>query len=180
MGCTREDLTAAAMADLPARDWTVLHHIAWPGRRRAVIDHVVVGPPGVLVVSTESWSGDVVLDDGALRHQGRNQIAALRRAVAASAAVASVWPGTVPAPVHAMVCLTGPDRPSAWLGSVTVCAAEALVPAMTALPVACTDEQVRLVVSDLRWLLKGASGSAPSAAIPLRGVRERLSARPSR
>lgn len=177
MGRTREDLTDTTMTALPDGEWTVLHHVAWPGRRRASIGHVVVGPPGVLVVSTESWSGEVALDRGVLRHKGRNRIDALRRAVAAASAVASVWPDVPPAPVHALLCLTGPRRPSAWFDCVTVCSTEALVPAMTALPVALTDEQVRIVVSDLRWLLKGARESAHFPVLANRSGRERLSAR---
>ena len=177
MGCTREDLTTTAMTGLPAGEWTVLHNVAWPGRRRATIGHVVVGPPGVLVVTTESWSGRVALDHGVLRHKGRNRIDALSRAVAAAAAVASVWPDEPPAPVHALLCLTGANRPSAWFGCVTACSTEALVPAMTALHVALTDEQVRLVVSDLRWLLKGAGQSDHFPVMATRAGRERLPAR---
>jgi hypothetical protein len=176
MGSTREAEAAVAMTTLPASDWTVLHNVAWPGRRRATIGHVVVGPPGVLVVSTESWSGEVVLDHGELLHQGRSRIDALRRAVGAAAAVASVWPEMPPAPVHAMVCLTGENRPSAWLGCVTVCSTEALVPAMTALPVALSDEERRVVVGDLRWLLRGAAESRHHFPIATRASRERLSA----
>ncbi len=177
MGSTRTELTDAAVTALPAGAWTVLHNVAWPGRRRMTIGHVVVGPPGVLVVSTENWSGEVVLDHGELLHQGRSQIDALRRAVEAAAAVASVWPEMPPAPVHAMVCLTGANRPSAWMGCVTVCSTESLVPAMTALPVALTDEEVRIVVGDLRWLLRGAGEAAHLPMVPIRAVRERLSAR---
>ena len=99
--------TDAALATLPA-EWTVLHDVAWPSRRRAVIDHVVVGPSGVFVLTTQSWSGQVVVEDGLLHHQGRNQINALRSVVAAAAAVASLWPHTPPAPVHALLCVTGP------------------------------------------------------------------------
>ena len=159
---TRERPTVTAMPALPADGWTVLYDVAWPGRRRMSIDHVVVGPPGVLVVTTESWSGRVVLEGGELRHDGRNRIDALRHAVAAAAAVASVWPVKPPAPVHAIMHLTGADRPSAWFGCVTACSTEALVPAMTALPVALTDHEVRIVTSDLRWLLRGASEAQPS------------------
>ena len=176
MGRTRTDQTADAMTELPTDGWTVLHDIAWPGRRRASIDHVVVGPPGVLVITTESWSGDVVLDHGVLLHQGRDRIDALRRAVAAAAAVASVWPGETPALVHAVMCLTGANRPSAWFGSVTVCSTAALEPALTALPVALTEEQRRIVVSDLRWLLRGASEVEHVSPVRSR-ARERLSAR---
>ena len=165
MGRTREATTTGAVTALPA-GWTVLYDVAWPGRRRMVIDHVVVGPPGVLVVSTERWKGRVVLESGELRHEGRNRIDALRHSVAAAAAVASVWPGEPPAPVHAMMHLTGADRPSAWLGCVTVCSTEALVPAMTALPATLTDHEVRIVVSDLRWLLRGSGESRSSALSP--------------
>ena len=177
MGCTREDLIATAMTALPYDEWTVLHNVAWPGRRRATIGHVVVGPPGVLVVSTQSWSGQVTLDHGVLRRKGRNRVDVLRRAVAAASAVASVWPDLPPAPVHALLCLTGPNSPSAWFGCVTACSTEALVPAMTALPVALTDEQVRVVVSDLRWLLKGAGESGHFPLVASRSGRERLPAR---
>jgi hypothetical protein len=176
MGSTRADLTAAAMSALPADDWTVLYDVAWPGRRRASIDHVVVGPPGVLVVTTESWSGSVVLDHGVLLHEGRDRIDALRRAVAAAAAVTSVWPGETPAPVHAMVCLTGPSRPSAWFGCLTVCSTAALVPALTALPTALTERERAVVVSDLRWLLRGAGEVEHGLPVRTR-TRERHSAR---
>ena len=166
MGRTRERSTAVAMPAVPADGWTVLYDVAWPGRRRMVIDHVVAGPPGVFVLTTESWSGRVVLEDGELRHEGRNRIDALRHAVAAAAAVASVWPGEPPAPVHAVLHLTGADRPSAWLGCVTVCSTEAMVPALTALPRALSDEQARIIVSDLRWLLRGAGESRSPALSP--------------
>lgn len=177
MGSTREEMTSVAMTSLSTGEWTVLHNVAWPGRRRASIGHVVVGPPGIIVLSTQSWSGRVVLDRGVLRHEGRNRIDALREATAAAAAVASVWPDPPPAPVHPMLCLTGVNRPSAWLGGVTVCSTAALAPAMTALPVVLTEEQVRLVVSDLRWLLRGAAESRHLPKASIRAVRERLSGR---
>ena len=178
MGSTRTDLTTAAMAALPVDDWTMLHDVAWPGRRRASIGHVLVGPPGVLVVTTESWSGDVVLDHGVLLRDGRDQIDALRRAVAAAAAVASVWPGEMPAPVHAVLCLTGANRPSAWFGCVTVCSTPALAPALTALPVALTESERAVVVSDLRWLLRGAAEADHAVPVRTRArARERHSAR---
>ncbi len=174
----RADLTAAAMSALPADDWTVLYDVAWPGRRRASIDHVVVGPPGVLVVTTESWAGNVVLDHGVLMHEGRDRIDALRRSVQAAAAVASVWPGMPPAPVHAVTCLTGANRPSAWFGCLTVCSLPALVPALTALPVALTERERAVVVSDLRWLLRGAGEAEHFLPVRARArARERMSAR---
>ena len=65
-----------------------------------------------------------------------------------------------------MVCLTGANRPSAWLGCLTVCSTEALAPAMTALPAALSPEQRRIVVADLRWLLTGAAEARHLPSVP--------------
>jgi len=151
-----EKATACALLALPADDWTVLHDVAWPGRRRASIDYVVIGPPGVFVVTTKTWLGQVTVEDGVLRHEGHNGLAALRGAVAAAGAVASVWPDGPPAPVYAVLCLTGMERPSAAFHCVEVCSTGTLAKTLTSTPVAICDEQVGIVVSDLRWLLKGA------------------------
>jgi hypothetical protein len=150
-----EGATAAALTALPD-GWSVLHDVAWPGRRWARIDQVVIGPSGIYTVATRNWAGRVTVDHGALRHNGRNRLAALRGAVAAAAAVASVWPDRPPAPVHGILCLTGADRPSASFGCVSVCSTEALVETLTSRPAAVSAGQTRIVVSDLRWLLSSA------------------------
>jgi hypothetical protein len=151
-----EKATACALLALPADDWTVLHNVAWPGRWRAGIDHVVIGPPGIFVVTTKTWVGRVTIEDGVLRHEGHNGLAVLRGAAAAAGAVASVWPDGPPAPVYAVLCLTGTDRPSAPFHCVEVCSTGTLAQTLTSTPAAISDEQARIVVSDLRWLLKSA------------------------
>jgi hypothetical protein len=144
--------------------WTILHDIAWPGRRRARIDQVVVGPTGIYVVANRDWAGRVSIELGALRHNGRNRLAALRGVVAAAAAVAAVWPDRPPAPVHGVLCLTGTDRPSASFGVVSVCSSDNLVETLTSRPRVVPAKQVRIVVSDLRWLLSSASDPRHLAA----------------
>lgn len=43
--------TARALVALPT-EWTVMHHVQWPGRTGADVDHVVVGPGGVFVIDS--------------------------------------------------------------------------------------------------------------------------------
>lgn len=169
--------TACALLALPADDWTVLHDVAWPGRRRASIDHVVIGPPGIFVVTTKSWAGRVTAEDGVLRHDGHNGVAALRGAAAAAGAVASVWPDGPPAPVYAVLCLAGAARPSAPFHCVEVCSTDTLAEMMTSTPQVLADEQLRLVTSDLSWLLTSAHEPRHLAALAqVHPSRERPSA----
>lgn len=49
-GASGEAATGVALDELATEGWFALHDVAWPGRPRANIDHVVVGPGGC------SWS----------------------------------------------------------------------------------------------------------------------------
>ena len=55
-GADGEDQTARALAELEAEGFIVLHDRRQPGSS-ANIDHVIVGPTGVFVVETKSYSG---------------------------------------------------------------------------------------------------------------------------
>ena len=70
-GAAGEQATAKALATLPSDSWVVLHDVRWPGRPFANIDHVAIGPTGVFVIDSRSWSGSVQLDYGVLRQNGR-------------------------------------------------------------------------------------------------------------
>lgn len=61
-----EALTAEALMLLASRGWRVLHDRRWPGSARANVDHVAVGPPGVALIDTKSWSRAVHVRDGRL------------------------------------------------------------------------------------------------------------------
>lgn len=61
-----EPRTALALRPLEDRGWRVLHDRRWPGSTRANVDHVVVGPPGVMVIDTKHWAGPVELRQGRL------------------------------------------------------------------------------------------------------------------
>jgi hypothetical protein len=61
-----EPRTALALRPLEDRGWQVFHDRRWPGSTRANVDHVVVGPPGVMVVDTKHWAGPVEVRNGRL------------------------------------------------------------------------------------------------------------------
>ena len=61
-----EPRTALALRPLEDRGWRVFHDRRWPGSTRANVDHVVVGPPGVMVVDTKHWAGPVEVRNGRL------------------------------------------------------------------------------------------------------------------
>lgn len=69
-GHVGEQTVGAELEKLRGHGFDVLHDVRWPGRRRANIDHVAIGPPGILVVDSKNWSGNVTVHDGVLRQNG--------------------------------------------------------------------------------------------------------------
>ena len=53
-GAAGERRTAAGLDGLERDGWTVLHDVRLPGRRWN-LDHVLIGPGGVVVVETKQW-----------------------------------------------------------------------------------------------------------------------------
>jgi len=94
-GAAGEEATARALALLPS-EWTVLHDVRWPGRPKANIDHVVIGPGGVFVIDSKHWSGTVAVADGVLRQNGRSREKYVAAVADAALAVTGVI-GQVPA-----------------------------------------------------------------------------------
>jgi hypothetical protein len=73
-GAAGERRTARLLGPLERHGWAVLHDLAVPGSR-ANIDHLVIGPGGVLVIDSKHYRGRLRLDpSGRLRH-GRYPLA---------------------------------------------------------------------------------------------------------
>ncbi|MBM6400260.1 nuclease-related domain-containing protein [Phycicoccus sonneratiae] len=65
-GAEGERRVAAALATLPA-DYLVLHdRLLMPGVTESNLDHLVVGPTGILLVDAKNWSGQVTEYGGTL------------------------------------------------------------------------------------------------------------------
>jgi hypothetical protein len=77
-GAAGERCTARLLAPLERHGWAVLHDLAIPGSK-ANIDHVVIGPGGVVVIDSKRYRGRLRLDsDGLLWHGRHLLVSALR------------------------------------------------------------------------------------------------------
>ncbi len=117
----REVTVGEALSALPAHSWTVVSDVAWPDRHGAVIDHVVIGPPGVFVVDEQLLVGNVSLQDGVLRHNGRNRSTIIGDAFDAARSVLASLPGVRADLVQPVVCLAGGHHARGEVDGVMVC-----------------------------------------------------------
>lgn len=69
-GLAGRRLVADALVALAPDGWTFLDAVHWPGRPGVVIDHVGVGPGGVVVMFSRQWTGAVEVRGGVLRQNG--------------------------------------------------------------------------------------------------------------
>lgn len=104
-GCGQ--LMAAKLGELVPRGWFLLHDIHWPGRPLARLDHVLVGPGGVIVIGVKSWTGHVEVTEGVLRHNGYAQHPAVEVALGQAAAVAALLPPSRRRFVRSLICIAG-------------------------------------------------------------------------
>jgi Nuclease-related domain len=78
-GAVGERRTARLLAPLERHGWAVLHDLAVPGSA-ANIDHLVIGPGGVVVIDTKQYRGRLRLDaSGLLWHDRHLLVSALRK-----------------------------------------------------------------------------------------------------
>ena len=77
-GATGERRTARLLAPLERHGWAVLHDLAIPGSA-ANIDHLVIGPGGVLAIDSKQYRGQLRIDrDGMVWHGRHLLVSALR------------------------------------------------------------------------------------------------------
>jgi len=147
--------TAVALSALPPSEWVVLHQPARPGRSRRGCDHLVVGPPGVVVIDSASCAG-YDRDDPAMTPEGHPHPRVVRDVETAAAAVSERLPAAVAAGVLPVLCV-GWNLPR----GLTVGRTRVTSPAM--LP---------LLLTDLPALLP-----APHVVAVAHGLRQDLAAR---
>lgn len=69
-GAEGEARVAQILDELQLQGWKALHDVRWPGRPRANLDHLLVGPGGVIVIDAKNWTGNVHLHNGRLKQNG--------------------------------------------------------------------------------------------------------------
>ncbi|WP_432520637.1 nuclease-related domain-containing protein [Kineococcus sp. SYSU DK006] len=161
-GAEGERLVAAELDALTSAGWSVLHDVRWPGRQRANLDHVLIGPAGVVVVDSKNWTGRVSVRDGVLRAGSHRKDREVEGVAAAAAAVAALLPPEDRTAVRAVLCLVQQDLPAQTSSAQVVVVGRARVQhLLRSLPPALTADQVRRTTERLRPNL-GAPPAAPS------------------
>ncbi len=102
-----EQAFGQALAPYGRRGWRILHHRRLPSSP-ADIDHLLVGPPGVVVADSKSYPGRIkVCDDGQVLVGGRPRDLEIDKVVGYARAVENAtwqrFPGT---PVIPLICFT--------------------------------------------------------------------------
>lgn len=167
-----ESYTAAVLAPLQNYGWRVLHDRRWPGSARANVDHIAVGPGGVVVLDSKHWSGTISVIAGRLwcddedRHEAVDKLLALTSAVeellvdlgAPPAESSSSVVGPVGlSPVHVIPMLVFTKHhharvPSARLGRVRLTGVRQLPALLAGLPRILGAQQVSRVADHLDQL----------------------------
>jgi hypothetical protein len=134
-GSVGERVVAEKLSELVPRGWYVLHDVHWPGRPKANLDHVLVGPGGVVVVDAKNWTGEVRVSSGVLWQGRYARTQAVEGALAQCAAVASVLAPPHRRMVRPLICMSAqPDLFGVTNSDVAVVGAQRVVGAIEALP----------------------------------------------
>ena len=142
-GAAGERRTARLLAPLERRGWVVLHDLAIPGSE-ANIDHVVIGPGGVLVVDSKQYRGRLHLDRYGMVWHGRHLLVSALRKVLWQADQADQVLGIADITVAAIVAVHGASVPWGLLQAdgVTIVPARRVPDLLQALPPVLGSERV--------------------------------------
>jgi hypothetical protein len=156
-GARGERRTAHLLARLERRGWAVLHDLAIPGTQ-ANIDHLVVGPGGVLVIDSKQYRGRLRLDRYGMVWHGRHlMVSALRKALWQADQADEVL-GVADVQVAAIVALHGASVPWGRLEAdgVTVVPARRVPGLLQALPPMLGPERVAWLADRARLRFRAA------------------------
>src|SRR5215217_822873 len=142
-GAAGERRTARLLAPLERRGWAVVHDLAIPGSQ-ANIDHLVIGPGGVVVIDTKQYRGRLRLDSDGLLWHGRQLLVATLRKVRWAADQADEVLGVAEVQVVAIMAVHGANVPWGRLAAdgVIVAPARRVPDLLQALPAILGPERV--------------------------------------
>ena len=142
-GAAGERRTARLLGPLERRGWAVLHDLAIPGTQ-ANIDHLVIGPGGVVVIDTKQYRGRLRLDPDGLLWHGRHLLVATLRKLRWAADQADEVLGVADVQVVAIMAVHGANVPWGRLTAdgVIVAPARRVPDLLQALPAILGPERV--------------------------------------
>ena len=169
----RDQVVGPALERLREHGWDVLHDVRWPGRRRAKIDHVAVGPAGVLVVDAQNWSGVVSAHHGRLRQNGHRRDKELDGARRASADVAALLAPSWAEQVMPVLCVAGDHHVAPTQCSAVIAVDVSRLSGWAlSLPRTLTPAEVVELAGDLRSKLPPACSPRPRKSAVRRAARQ--------
>jgi len=177
-GADGERRTATVLDALPGDEWTVLHDVPWPGRPRANIDHVVIGPPGVFVIDSKNWSGSVGVVDGVLRQNGRRRETTAVAAGEAATAVRQLLPALPSVPVQGVLCFVRDEDVAGRAGGTLLCSTANVAALLQTRPAVLDRTAREIIVGRLAQGL-ARSPASPTTRNPAMSHRM-MTARPSK
>src|SRR6478609_5595155 len=111
-GAEGERRVAEALTQLPP-EWLVLHdRLLMPGLAESNLDHLLVGPAGVILIDAKNWAGQIgEWEDSVFQHQWRGNGQRVHRPVdrefAGVARMATEVARRINQRVFAVICLAG-------------------------------------------------------------------------
>lgn len=171
-GAAGEACVAASVETLQSHGWMVLHDVHWPGRLKANLDHVLIGPGGVIVVDAKNWSGNVELRNGVLRQNGYSREREVAGVLQQGAAVAALLEPQHRRYVQAWLCTVGqPVLRGSTASGARIHGIETLRDAVAALPPVLDSNTIGAIHHFLTNLLSGSTspsllttGSVPTGS----------------
>jgi hypothetical protein len=157
-GAAGERRTARLLAPLERRGWAVLHDLAIPNSQ-ANIDHLVIGPGGVLAIDTKHYRGELQVDRDGMVWHGRHLLVSALRTTLWEADQADEVLGIADLQVAAFVAVHGASIPWGLLyaDGVTIVPARRLPDLLGALPPILGPERVTWLADRARLRFRPAS-----------------------
>jgi hypothetical protein len=157
-GAAGERRTARLLAPLERRGWAVLHDLAIPNSP-ANIDHLVIGPGGVVVIDSKHFRGQLRLDRDGMVWHGRHLLVSALRTTLWEADQADEVLGIADLTVAAIVAVHGASVPWGVLRAegVTVVPARRLPDLLGALPPVLGPERVAWLADRARLRFRPAT-----------------------
>jgi Nuclease-related domain len=157
-GAKGERRTARLLAPLERRGWAVLHDLAIPGSA-ANIDHLVIGPGGVLVIDSKQYRGRLRLDTHAMLWHGRHLLVSTLRKTCWEADQVDEVLGVADVQVPAIIAVHGASIPWGHIHAdgATVVPARRLPDLLRALPPILGPERVAGLADRARLRFRAAA-----------------------
>lgn len=102
---------ARALQALASEGWLSLSRVHRPGNGRRFIDHVLIGPGGIVVIDCQSWVGRIEVTRGAVQQNGFWREAETAEVASTAGSVAALLRPQHRTAVHALVCVAQHDLP---------------------------------------------------------------------